>query len=135
MSIKKIVNKVRQIVGLDADGNEVLDTTPVEIPLGFNRPPSIQETIARYMNSAALLAERQGMESFEEAEDFDVGDDYDPSSPYELDFDHISGREMYKGEKQFLDEKRKEFDSYVKQKRKELKKKPDPAPQPEPEKK
>lgn len=33
------------------------------------------------------MAEAEGMETFEESDDFDVGDDLDPSTPYEADFD------------------------------------------------
>lgn len=71
---------------LDDDGSEVLDTTPVAIPVRFSRAETIVEQVRRLvageLSGAATLA---GFESFDEADDFDVGDDYEPSSRYELD--------------------------------------------------
>lgn len=75
---------------LDVKGHEVLDSTPLAMPTGFKRPPTIQEMIHTYVRSASLQAEMSGMETFEEADDFDCsedGDDGDPSTPYERDFD------------------------------------------------
>lgn len=89
---------------------EVLDTTPVAIPVGFHRPLTIQETIARYISSASAMAAANGAETFEEAEDFDVEDDYDPSSPWEREFDPVTGKEMYKQERAYMDSARQEFD-------------------------
>jgi len=96
--------------GFDERGREIPDPTPVEMPLGYHRPPSLQETMARYMRSAELLAQQQGAETFEEAEDFDVGEDFDPSSPWEREFDPVTGKEMYRQEREFLDAQRREFD-------------------------
>lgn len=106
---------------LNAKGQEIPDPTPIEVPIGFNRPPTIQEQIAKYVQSANLLAQQTGYESFEEAEDFDVGDDLDPSTPYELDFDHTTGREVYKQQKEELDKYRSEFDAFVRNKKKKEK--------------
>lgn len=73
---------------LDENGHEVLDDTPVALPIGFKRPPSINDTIRQLVrNELSRAAQQQGAESFEEADDFDVGDDYDPTSPWELTFD------------------------------------------------
>lgn len=72
----------------DENGHEVLDPTPVAIPVGFRRPPSLQEMIRQYVRrELSQQAAAEGHETFEEADDFDVGDDYDPRSPWELDFD------------------------------------------------
>lgn len=68
---------------------EELDSRPVEMPIGFNRPPTLQEQIRRLIRTEmSMQAASQGQESWEEADDFNVGDDYDPTSPYELNFDH-----------------------------------------------
>jgi len=73
---------------LDERGHEVLDPTPMEIPLGFKRPPTLQEQIRQLIRTEmSQNAKGKGMETFEEADDFEVGDDFDPSSPYELNFD------------------------------------------------
>lgn len=75
---------------LDDLGREVLDNSPVAIPLRFRRQENlaseVQRLVQHYISTAA---EAQGHETFEEADDFDVGDDYDPHSPYELDEDQI----------------------------------------------
>lgn len=71
------------------DGREVNDPTPVAPPIGYKRQPSMVEIVRAQIRDHALavaLAE-QGVETFEEADDFDIGDDYDPSTPYENDFD------------------------------------------------
>ena len=64
---------------------EVLDDTPVAMPLSACRPPNLTEQIAK-MVRAAIQEERQDeMETFEEANDFE---EEDPEaidlSPYEL---------------------------------------------------
>lgn len=66
-------------------GQEIPDPTPVELPLGFRRPPSIHELIkAAVRDEMSREAESQGMETFDEADDFDVDDDEEINSPYEL---------------------------------------------------
>lgn len=80
---------------INPDGSETLDDTPVAIPLRIkklaNDTNRIRDIIRQEMSRAA---EAQGLETFEESDDFDVGDDFDPTSPYELDFD----QEVYNGE-------------------------------------
>lgn len=59
-------------------------------PVGYTRAPSLSDQIREMVRSERLardLAE-QGVETFEEADDFDIGDDYDPSTPYEETFDN-----------------------------------------------
>lgn len=95
---------------------ETFNQTPKAAPIGWKRPPTLQETIQRHMAHAQLLAAQSGAESFEEAEDFDVEDSDDVadfSSPWETDFDHATGQVMYKNQKAFLDNERKTFDAYV----------------------
>lgn len=67
------------------DGMEYPDPTPIEVPLGFRRPPSIHEEIRRFVRQEmSRQAQEQGGESFEEADDFEVDEDPDPLTQYEL---------------------------------------------------
>lgn len=70
-------------------GQEVLDSTPMEPPIGYIDQPDLYDQIRAMVRSAQLAEEaaRAGHESFEEADDFEVGDDFDPETPYENDFD------------------------------------------------
>lgn len=65
---------------------EMPDSRPVEWPVGISRPKTIQEMIQESIRTHfSQQASRQGMESFEEADDFDVeDDDGDFVSPYEI---------------------------------------------------
>lgn len=75
----------------DERNREILDDTPVSLPIGFRRPPTLQETIrALVRTEVSKRAANEGLETFEEADDFNVGDDYDPTSPWELDYDQES---------------------------------------------
>lgn len=73
---------------LDERGYEILDSKPMEIPVGYRRPPSLEERMrAMVRNEISRRAQEVGQETFEEADDFKVDDDYDPRSPWELNFD------------------------------------------------
>lgn len=89
-------------------GEELMDPTPMALPVGYKRPPSIQEQIARYIRQSEMLAKQNGQETFEEADDFDVGDDFDPYSPYEENFDHVQNFEQLKQATRAATQKRKE---------------------------
>lgn len=72
---------------LNDKGQEVLDNTPISIPVPFTRPEPLHLRIRRMI----LLAQREageGYETEEEANDFDVPDDPnpDPTSPWEENF-------------------------------------------------
>lgn len=68
--------------------HEKPDNTPVAIPLRFTRPETIAQQVQRLVvTQFSQMAQAQGFESFEEADDFDIGDDYDPTSPYEQNFE------------------------------------------------
>lgn len=71
------------------DGKEYLDDTPIAPPVGYKRQPSLAEQIRVMVRNERLAMElsAQGVETFEESEDFDIGDDFDPSTPWENDFD------------------------------------------------
>lgn len=75
-------------------GEEIPDSTKPEIPLGFKKPESLAEQVARLVKSAQLREQAlaSGHETFEEADDFEVGEDYDPKSPYEESFDLTAPR-------------------------------------------
>ena len=81
------------------DGRELPDPTPMALPVGFERPESIQQLIRRLVTDPSIRAdlEAQGEETFDEADDFNVEDEtFDPSSPYEESFDplHTVSREQ-----------------------------------------
>lgn len=73
----------------DKEGREHPDPTPVAMPIGFEKPESLEEKIRRLTrNEAAIMAQARGQETFEEADDFDVEDDEGlPGSPWENEFD------------------------------------------------
>lgn len=79
---------------LDSRGAEILDSTPISLPIKFNRPEPLHLRIRR-MVIAELNAARTSdeYETFEEADDFEVGDGVASfeSSPteYEKGFDNI----------------------------------------------
>lgn len=69
---------------LDENGHEMLDDTPIEVPVRLKRPETLQEQIRRFFRSEEInqAIENAGFETFEEADDFEV-DDYEPRSPHE----------------------------------------------------
>lgn len=86
--------KLQVLSALNERGEEVLDQTPVAIPGGFEKPETMAEMIRRLApNILSRMAENEGMETFEESEDFEIDDDsFDPTSPYEEVFDPVLGR-------------------------------------------
>lgn len=75
-------------MALDEKGREIVSDKPVEVPLKLKSRDTqtdfIRDMIRRELSRRAA---DDGMESFEEADDFEVGDDFDPTSPYEEVFD------------------------------------------------
>lgn len=71
---------------LNERGQEVPDPRPVAIPLGYETPESLQSMIARMVDVHSRLASKQGLESFEEADDFNIDgeDDSGLLSGYQL---------------------------------------------------
>lgn len=66
------------------------DPRPMAIPVGFERPESLQEKLKRLVGDAQIQKELEdaGLETFAEADDFDTGEDLDVArTPYEEDFD------------------------------------------------
>ena len=82
---------------LNDSGYETLDPTPVEIPTGFRKPELLAETIQRLIrNDVSQIADKEGYDTFEEADDFHIEDDdsNDPSTVYETVFDPVIGRDV-----------------------------------------
>lgn len=69
------------------NGEEILDPTPMQPPLGYKKSPSLHEQITQAVRLAKLqLLENASLEETEEeADDFEVGEDFEPLSPYEND--------------------------------------------------
>lgn len=92
--MRKLLQPLLPLLGLDKRlderGHEKLDNTPIEIPLEFRETETLEERIKRLLRSEQFAREmdRQGYETYEEADDFDVGDDYDPKSPWEIPADN-----------------------------------------------
>ena len=88
-------NKTKQFLKdkdgkLDKKGAEVLDPTPMELPVGFRRPTTdIQEVIATQLKEAMTQqALNNGQETFEEANDFSFDDEDTINSPWEYSADN-----------------------------------------------
>jgi len=68
---------------------EHVDSTPMSVPVGFRRPPSLIEQMRSMIrNEMSQAAQLKGRETFEEANDFDMPDDpEDPRTPWEHEAD------------------------------------------------
>lgn len=103
MNIDRVKNAFKRIVGdkvekrgretrkrfgaLDSSGAEILDSTPMQPPIGYNPQPSMFDVMRKMIADHQRELAEAGFETPEEADDFDVDDDFDPTSPYEHDFD------------------------------------------------
>lgn len=66
------------------EGKEILDDTPVEFPLGYEHPLSLDEKIAQAIRQNDFNKLNNQLETFEEADDFEVDDDLEEfTSQYE----------------------------------------------------
>lgn len=64
-----------------------LDTTPIEMPVGFKRPASLADMVARMVRDAVAKEKDDEFETMDEANDFeldDIDDELLDFSPYEL---------------------------------------------------
>lgn len=68
---------------------EILDKTPVAIPVGYKKPEPLHDILNRLVSQkfSQLLLDSE-TETFEEADDFDCDDDFDPYSPWEEIYDN-----------------------------------------------
>lgn len=70
-------------------GEELLDPTPLALPVDFVPPEPLNVLVARLLQHPTQSdLHAAGYETMEEADDFDIDDDFDPSTPYEEHFDH-----------------------------------------------
>lgn len=66
-------------------GEMIPDCTPVEVPVGFGAPESLESMIARLVRvESTRAAETGSAETFEEADDLDMEDDDPIASAYEV---------------------------------------------------
>lgn len=61
-------------------GQEVPDQRPIELPIGYNQPETLQQMIARMVRIHSVVAMKKEMESFEEADDFETEEEEFKSS-------------------------------------------------------
>lgn len=85
----KAPSRIRKLLAsLSPRGHEIPCDIPVEVPLGYQQPLSLEERLQRMVTSArfADMARAQGTETFEEFNDFEgIEDGYpDPLSGYEI---------------------------------------------------
>lgn len=75
---------------IDEFGREVLDKTPVQVPVDLGKPASsLMDFIHALYRQQAEQAE---VETFEDANNFDIPDETGiemMDTPYEMDFDHL----------------------------------------------
>lgn len=64
-------------------GQEIPDPTPIELPIGYKAPETLESMISRMVRVHSLLAVKEGLESFEESDDFD-DDENEMTSPYQM---------------------------------------------------
>lgn len=70
----------------NAKGEEILNDTPMQPPVGYKPQPSLIETIREQVRAHYLLLADEEIDTEEEADDFDIPDDpIDPHSPWEND--------------------------------------------------
>lgn len=83
---------------LNERGEEIPDPRPVELPIGFERPESIQDMIRRLVQDPMIRQDLDSreVETFDEADDFETEDDGMPVSPHEETFDplHLLARDQ-----------------------------------------
>lgn len=88
--LEKLKEHLRGLCGYNKRGEEIPDSTPVALPVGFTRPKTLQQTMRELLRNEEFLRAQEAaeVESFDEADDFDVGEQ-DPldGTPYEDCFD------------------------------------------------
>lgn len=102
----------------NAAGEELMDPTPVALPMHFRRPESINDMMKRLIKThLSKAAAAENSESFEEADDFNVeGEEKEPTTPYEDDLEGLDApainepkerHDAFKKKLQKIDEARK----------------------------
>lgn len=59
----------------DAQNRQIPDPTPVELPIGYTAPPTLQELVAQSIAVHSALMAKHDMDTEEEANDFDIDDE------------------------------------------------------------
>lgn len=63
---------------INEKGQEVLDKTPVELPIGYKHPLPLDERMKMLIkDELSEFADSKGYETWEEANDFDIGEGED----------------------------------------------------------
>lgn len=90
--LRKIAENVREAMKahpkklpLNEAGQLIPDPVPMAPPIGYKPQPDMMDMIRHQVRLASMEAERAGLETEDEADDFDVDDDPELKSPYELD--------------------------------------------------
>lgn len=89
MSLEAWKEKQRA-AGFNDAGEFIPDATPMAPPIGYKDQPSMIDIVRKMVRDERLAADldAQGVETFEEADDFEVGDEgEDLKSGHENDFD------------------------------------------------
>lgn len=101
---------------IDKHGREVLSNIPLELPLDCHHPRTLQEEMARFLNTkAARIAAESGHDTFEDDQDFDVEDDPFPPSDHELDDDYPDVYSKEHDPREKVKEDQRKFDDYLKE--------------------
>lgn len=86
--MKHLWERIKQKCGVEsathtADGLEKPDPRPVEMPLGFAKPPSMHEMIQRHLRSHAIMQRQlaRGEETLEDSMDYGSDDDGEDIPP------------------------------------------------------
>lgn len=97
----QVKEHLRGLCGYTPNGEEIPDSRPVEMPIGFKRPKTLQETMRDLLRSEEVrrAMDARDLDTFDEADDFDDEDNDDPigkATPYEEHFDplHTTAREQ-----------------------------------------
>lgn len=77
----------RQLLRDRDPGKEVPDPVPLEMPVGYETPPTMEEMIQQYVRQElSVQAQEQGFGTFEEEDDFEIEDPEEISmSGFEVD--------------------------------------------------
>ncbi len=73
-------------------GEQIPDQRPIELPLNYKAPETLQQTIQRMIQVESFRAGQNGLETEEEADDFDCDDEIEFTSQYEfteMEIEHV----------------------------------------------
>ena len=90
---------------IDEHGREILNPVPAKFPAQLQRPTSTIELMKRVVRQElAISAQKQGFESFEDADDFDVPDDFDVEALTQYEMSDLEEEMVYKTQEQIQQE-------------------------------